>query len=359
MRRAVVVVGFLLAACSPSAGPAVGASTAARQSAMPPATASAGEIVAVSQLPLTTVDFTCRLAVARATSSGDLTGGFIAFPAASFTADPNGLVHRTASGTYANDASVALYGVTGMTYDLAAHRWVPTDPKLMRPDGRFYAYATGDYVHVVNVADATEKDFRVSVPGVDTSSVAVAEFDSAGVYLLANRTDQYPSGVWVMNQTTGDVRALAQVSGAMAVRGGYVWIGAVDPRDPSPPRLSSGNLTYDSIVRVDLATGNRTPWFYRPGESVSLLGLDGHGQPVVGLASNSRMDFNSVTEVRLVPRPGEQGALIFSGGWGLQGPQADGDRLWFGGGTGIYLYTAQHGLQNVFAGDGLPVGHCL
>ena len=91
---------------------------------------------------------------------------------------------------------------------------------------------------------------------------------------------------------------------------------------------------------------------------MSLLGLDDRGLPVVGIARNADMDFNHVSEVRLVQRPGDAGELIFSGGWGLQSPQRDGDRLWFGGGSGIYLYTVQRGLQNVFAGAGLPVGRC-
>ena len=360
MKRAAVVVGFLLAACTQSAGPAPTPSAIARQSPSPSVTASTPPVVAVSQLPLTRVDFACRLPVEMTSSDGSIyTGGFITFPAASFTSDPSASILRQQSGDYANFGSPTLYGRTGMAYDVAAQRWAPTDPSLMTPDGRFYAYAIGDVVHVVNVTDGSDRFFSFTVPGVETQRVTIAGFDSTGVYLLAEHPGQYPSGVWVMNPATGDLRAAAQVSGVLAVHAGYAWVGAVDPRDPSPPRLSSGDLTFDGVARVDLATGVKTPWYYRQGEAASLLGLDAHGRPVVGLATNAQMDFNSVSEIRLVEQPGDAGQLIFSGGWGLQAPLGDGDRLWFGGGSGIYLYTAQRGLQNVFVGPAWPVGSCL
>jgi hypothetical protein len=70
---------------------------------------------------------------------------------------------------------------------------------------------------------------------------------------------------------------------------------------PIPPRLTSGDLTFDSIARVDLATGVQALWFYRPGEAVSLLGLDGRNRPVIGLATNASFDFNHVSEVLVTP----------------------------------------------------------
>jgi hypothetical protein len=272
--------------------------------------------------------------------------------------DPNGVLQRQASGTYAIDGNPKLYGVTWQMYDVAERRWVPTDPDHMTPDGRFYAYAMGNFVHVVNVASGADFVSVVALPSA--RDVRVADFDATGVYLLVDQLNQgYPSGAWLMNPTTGEVKPLALVGGVMAVRNGYAWIGVVDPRDPSPPRLTSGALTFNSIARVDLATGTQTPWLYRPGEAVSLLGLDERGRPVVGLATNASFDFNHVSEVRLIERPGDAGTLIFAGGWGLQGPQRDGDRLWFGGASGIYLYTARHGLQNVSPVGGLPVGRCI
>jgi hypothetical protein len=354
MKRGALMIGLLLAACSQSTGPATGVASTARQSPSPAATATTRVVVAVSQLPLTTVDFSCRLPVVV----GDA-GGFITFPGGNFIADPNGTLRQQPSGTYAIDGSPKLYGVTWQMYDVAERRWVPTDPDHMTPDGRFYAYAIGNSVHVVDVASGADTVSVVALPGAEAQNARVADFNSAGVYLLADQFNKYPSGVWLMNQTNGDIRALQLMSGVMAVRDGLAWIGLVDPRDPSPPRLTSGDLTFDSIARLDLASGIQTLWFYRPGEAVSLLGLDGRDRPVVGLATNASFDFNRVSEVRFVERPGDAGTLIFSGGWGLQGPQRDGDRMWFGGASGIYLYTARHSLQNVSTVGGLPVGRCF
>lgn len=361
MKRAAAVLALLLTACTQSSAPPIGTASNARESPSTVVTASAAAVVAVSQLPLTTVGFSCRLPVEIAASDdGSLyTGGFVVFPAGTLVTDPAGSIRRPPSqADYTTDSSPTLHGLTGLMYDEAERRWVPTDPNLMTPDGRYYAYATGNYVNVVNVTDGSAKAFLVAISGVGTPNIAIADFSAAGVYILVNEGAAYPNGVWLMNPATGGVRVLATISGVMAVRDGYAWIGLVDPRDPSPPRLSSSELTFDSIARIDLATGTQTVWYYSPGASVSLLGLDDHGLPVVGLARNADMDFNQVSEVRLVQRPGDAGLLIFSGEWGLQSPQRDGARLWFGGGSGIYVYTAQRGLQNVFAGAGLPVGRC-
>src|SRR5712692_10335091 len=201
MKRAVLVIGFLLAACSQSAGPMAGVASPS-PSPSPVATATPA-VVAVSQLPLTTVDFYCRLPVVV----GDA-GGFIKFPAGTFTPDPNGVLQPQPSGTYAIDGNPKLFGVTWQMYDVAQRRWVPTDPDHMAPDGRFYAYAVGNSVHVVDVASGADTVSVVALPGADSQRVRVADFDSAGVDLLADEPDLYPSGVWAMNQTNGDVRLL-------------------------------------------------------------------------------------------------------------------------------------------------------
>jgi hypothetical protein len=354
MKVAVVVMTLVLAGCTQSAGPDAGVTPAVRQSPSPVASASSAAIVAVSQLPLTSAGFSCRLPLVV----GDA-GGFMSFPAGTFTADPGGVLSQQSSGIYSIAGNPPLYGVTWQMYDVAEHRWVPTNPDHMTPDGRFYAYAVDNSVRVVDVATGADTVSAVALPGAEARGAMVADFNSAGVYLLADKLNGYPSGVWLMNPTTGDLRLLMAISGVLAVRDGVAWIGLADPRDPSPPRLTSGDLTFDSIARVDLATGKQTLWFYRPGEAVSLLGLDTRGRPVVGLATNASFDFNHVTEVRLVLQPGDAGALVFSGGWGLQAPQRDGERLWFGGASGIYLYTAAHGLQMVSTTGGLPVGRCL
>jgi len=86
----------------------------------------------------------------------------------------------------------------------------------------------------------------------------------------------------------------------------------VDPRDPAPPQPGKGTPG-DSLVRVDLASGAETIWFYRPGEQVELRGLDSQGgvlvasfQPATGIP----------IETRLVEGAGSAGVLIYSARWG-------------------------------------------
>ena len=68
--------------------------------------------VVAGDLPLTTVDFSCRLPVSKFSGGGDYASysdGFIAFPTATFSTDPNGGVHsRNAQQAFATDAAPAL-----------------------------------------------------------------------------------------------------------------------------------------------------------------------------------------------------------------------------------------------------------
>jgi hypothetical protein len=59
--------------------------------------------------------------------------------------------------------------------------------------------------------------------------------------------------------------------------------------------------------------------------------------------------------VLLLGRPGSPGQLVYSGAIPLDYLQGDGDRLWFGGSRGIYLYRPTFGFQKVFAYGADPV----
>ena len=326
-------------------------------------------------LPLTTVDFSCRLPVSKYSGGGDNTFysiGFIAFPTAVLSPDPNDGIHaRHAQQDYATDAAPTLSGTAQVgppTYDLAQHRWVPVSSAQLTADGGSYAYSHGlpnstqIQVNVVNIATATEKVFDVSQP----ERAQVADFGPAGVYLLLpSALGGAGEGVWLLNPASGAVRRLGVVQQVMAVRDGYAWVGRIDPRDPNPPRTPEGPVA-NSIVRVDLQSGAEIVWYYRAGASIYLRGFDSRGKPVIGVMGQGSYDAG---EIRLVEQPGSQGKVVYAGGLSLSGPQGDGDRLWFGGATGIYLYTPARGLRKVFAfsadanppeidGIHLPAGFC-
>ena len=71
--------------------------------------------------------------------------------------------------------------------------------------------------------------------------------------------------------------SLGQLEDIFEVRDGSAWIGYLDPHDPTPPHAQSVVPQFDSIVAVNLATGARTTWFYRPGQSVRLAAIDQSG----------------------------------------------------------------------------------
>jgi hypothetical protein len=341
-----VALATLMIACTQQQAPTTPSPMAS------PTISPAGPPVA-ADLPLTKVDFSCHLPVSKYSAGGDFASfsdGFIAFPSATFSPDPNGGIHsRYLEQDFATDAAPVIYGTPqggSPSYDLAQQRWVPVASAQLTADGGSYAYTTARLnnsqilAHVANVKDATEKVFDVS----QVDRAQVADFGSAGVYLIVpSALGGAGVGVWLLNPGSGAVNRVRVVPQVMAVRDGYAWFGRIDPRNP-PPAPSEGTVA-NSIVRLDLQSGAETVWYYRPGGIVWLDGFDSRGKPVIGVGGPP----NGIGEIRLVELPGSQGVQVYSGGFPLSGPQGDGNRLWFSSATGIYLYTPARGLQKVFA----------
>jgi len=373
MRGLPAVLIVLTVACSQTAPPVAVTST---PSPAQTAIANPSPSPVPGDLPLTQVSFSCRLPVVRSSYLGSspftYSGGFITFPAGTFAVDPAGGVSISPQGgMVVTDASPKLYNAPlqlgGPFYDRAEKRWLPASASQVSPDGAFYAYGSFDpdhgdpgRIHIVNVSTATEKVFATSAAAVD-QGFTVAEFSSAGIYLVATQVQRAPAGAWLMNPATGEIRPLAHVDSVLAIRDGNAWIRRVDPRDPSPPAPGKGTPS-DSVVQVDLATGAQTIWFYRPGSQVELQGFDSSGRPVVAVFDPSASTIRF--ETRLIDGPGSPGTVLSAGQQTFSDVLGDGNRLWLSGSTGIYLYTADRGLQKVFdsnpANEGTaPVGLCL
>ncbi|HET7465246.1 MAG TPA: hypothetical protein VFL29_01155 [Candidatus Dormibacteraeota bacterium] len=372
MRRYLLPL-FLLAsvACSTTSGP-----PPASLQTTPSTSPSAGVTVLPSASPSSSpappvmhVAFTCRLPVITLTygaESNTYQGGFISFPSGAYAADPKGVI-TFKSGFFVTQQTPALIGgpdeLTPPFFDVAAGRWVPSSAGETAPDGSSYAYAnTSDpstgaaIIHVVNVRSGTEKTFHVAIPIVAASGIEVVDYDGAGVYFVANQIDSRPTGVWRLDVATGKVAALAQTGNVLAVRGGYAWVGALDPHDSNPPQAGSRPL-FDSIAQVNLSNGAQTTWFHTPGRSETLLGLVTNGNPVLNISDAPDYPVNG-GEVRLLDHPSsgaeDSGQLVSGSGMSLSQPQGDGDRTWFAGDGGIYLYTQAAGLQRVFSGPANP-----
>jgi hypothetical protein len=318
---------------------------------------------------VTTVDFACRLPVVTSSSQGSagftLQGGFINFPAAKIEYDPAGTMHSSQQDVITT-ATPVLHG-SGFVpfYDRAASRWVPAPASQALADGSGYAYTTWNpntsisTAHIVNVASGKAKSFDLSLPQWDPY---VADFRANGVYLLSGSALGGPGeGAWLLDPQTGAVKLLRQIHSAWAARDGYAWAARFDSRDKTvwaPSELAPAN----SLVRIDLATGAETIWFYRAGSYPWFVGLDSFGRPLVLLGGPTG------NEIRLIDQPGSSGALVYAGSIaGLDYMQGDRDRLWFGNARGIYLYRPGRGFQKVFAYDAdpatsdriEPAGFCL
>ena len=361
---------------NPSASPTADApvSPIADTTAIPPASPSP-----VTDLPLSAVGISCRLPVVRWGTSGadylSYQGGFVTFPSATYQADPMGVIHTDSlTPNFVTEATPTLHGLprTGPPFhDLAKKRWVPAAAAQTSPDGAFYAYSplvigsnpeTPSVIHVVDIGNGKERAFAVPTP----FHLLITEFDGAGVYFSSIQPMGPPQGVWRLDIATGSVSQLLKDSGVAMVRGGYAWLNRIDPRDPEGPQTGHSGPRSNSVVRVNLSTGQETVWYYAPGQQVFWEGFDADGRPIVGV--NPGPDFKRAS-IRVLSSPGDSGTVIYdgTGGLSLLGPQADGGRIWFGNERGIYVWMPGTGLQKVFAYTSpfptselmFPAGFCL
>jgi hypothetical protein len=281
-----------------------------------------------------------------------LHGGFVTFPAARLAADSAGTMnHRNVEGDFATTATPVLNGDGVIPfYDRAQSRWVPARARQALADGSAYAYTsynsqTGLFTaFVVDVASGNSRSFKLP-PVWDPY---VADFGAAGVYLVSGSALGGPGdGVWLLDPVTGTINQFGQIHGVWTVRDGYAWVARFDSRDKTvwaPSELAPAN----SVVSIDLATGAETVWFYRAGWYPWLIDLDSQDRPVVSMGGNEG------NQILLVDRPESPGQLVYSGNLPLDTIQGDGDRLWFGGARGIYLYRPDQGFQKVFAYNADP-----
>ncbi len=299
-------------------------------------------------------------------------GGFITFPAGTYAADPKGAIESTYSGSITANATPPLAGFspTGGFYVLAMKRWLPVGSGQAARDGSSYAYVsvTGTsnptQVHIVQVSSGSDHVIDIAPPA---SGVGwqVEDFDGKSVYLTVQFPDLFPVGVWGLVIATGAlVRLVADSAGhVQLVQNGVAWVGLVDPKDPSPPQLAKGE-PFDTLARIDLATGVTTTWVYRPGRAVMFVALDSAGSPIVMVLP---APFDHVVPDLLVTSPSSAGVAIPAPAYQVYVGQADNVRLWFGGSRGVYYWTLATGLIKVFAFSPdtslqqtiVPAGHCV
>src|SRR5262249_421594 len=210
-------------------------------------------------------------------------------------------------------------------------KWLPAVRAAVSPDGRRYAYSviagnayqnTRSQLHVVDVATAAD---RVIYNG--KAALNVVDFEAEGVFVTAAVPEGRARGLWLQDLTGSPLRLISSTIVAPAVGGGSAWGVDFNPADPSPgPGGLEGPM--NRILRYDLS-GASTPWFYRPGANIYLMGFDANGHPFVsaGFESNGQ----ATQEVWLIASSGN--ATKISAGTYLGSPSTleavDGYGVWF------------------------------
>ena len=250
---------------------------------------------------------------------------------------------------------------SGGYYDLAYSRWLPVPRDAVAPDGRHYAMVdlgdgTAFTVHIVDVA--TGKDTKLQVPSDEFNFPPdVLDYAAEGIY-LENGFEHRQAGLWLLDPATGAVRQLSNDWVPVAIDHGYVWTEVLNPADPDPVNTaSSAGILPNEIDRIDLKTGARTTWVYRPGTGVSIVGFDTAGRPLM-VSSKWGLDLEAMLFLAL--DPGSQ-LNLFQGDLAqtLGGGIDDAHGMWLGSSQGIYLYSAAGGLQKVSNQPGMPANGCF
>lgn len=355
--KQLVVAGLLLvvSACGPVTKPVTVSS-----SSSPRTTVStwASEPPAASS-PTSATTLACRLPVAERQSTG-IRGGFITFPSGDLVLDPN-----------AN-----FPAASGATFTRRFGRWLPVDIAAVSPDSSHYAYTEfvdapfrHSRVHVVDVASQADHVVYTQT-SQDQGFYVVLDYQAAGIYLGdVGPSGESVNGLWRLDPNTKSLQMLAPISepgsrqGFYLIGAGGAWYGDVAPGDVPPHQ---GLAPMDRLLRLDLTTSARTPWFRRQGMMVEGLGFDGAGHPIVWAATMTS-DASALTsqELWLVTAP-NVAKQIYSGPgsaspafFNFRGaPLADDHGLWFGTSAGIYLYTPDGKFQRVSSAAGKIAGRC-
>jgi hypothetical protein len=144
----------------------------------------------------------------------------------------------------------------------------------------------GGKVHVVDVATGID---RVIYSYSGNIVYAVTDFTAEGIYLSGAVTEGRTRGLWLLDPAGGAPRLINNTITATALGGGAAWGLDFNAADPSPAPGGLGG-PMNRLLRIDLRTGGATPWFYRPGANIYMLGVDSAGNPLVGVAGQTSVE---------------------------------------------------------------------
>lgn len=344
MKVAVLALSLLvIAACSQS-GPPVAARTptpAVSVSPSPTASSSPIESPSAGPSPSSVVSQTvtvspvgqslsCRLPVVW-DMLGDTTErlGFLTFPGGTLTQDPSAPAR-------------ALF------YDRAYQRWLPVWRQAVSADGTRYAYDagnlglhTGGKLHVVDVSTGADRVVYVDSAGI---VYKVVDFSSGGIYVTAGDSESRSSGMWYLNLAGGSPQLINNNIESPALGGGFGWGLDFNAGDPSPAP-GGFQSPVNRMLRVDLTSGVATPWFYRPGADIYIVGFDSAGNPLVGVLGATDATGRHSFEVWSVSSSSAAASRLFVGSNNAPIPSSvsaiDRHGVWLDGSSStVWLYAS-------------------
>lgn len=284
-----------------------GSPTPTPTSAVSPAPTPTPSAAAACRLPVAGGDAPTDGNPAHGTTGS---GGFITFPAGSFTAD------NQSSGTY----------------DLAARKWLPVRHDWVSPDGTKYAWpeyrrvdgpATG-IIHIVDVASGADRTVNVPAPSMPVS------WETSGLYItrVVPNSDAPPQGLSVLDPASGALRQVVNDGVWTQIGSGTAYGMDLDQAAAPPPQTGPGGA--NRVRAVDLGSGAVRNVQTFAGTRVSVAGILG-SNPVLILATADRTQVK-VGETTLYDQPSSQ-----------PGPSppaiVDGSTLWLSGSQAVWQST--------------------
>jgi len=241
----------------------------------------------------------CRLPMATAVK-GD--GGFLDFGSASFETDPR---------------SVG-------SWDRAIRVWVPAQQQAISPSGDAYAYVQNRGI-VESVVVQTLKPVH-SYEVFSGGGLSIIGFTREGVYVWQLGVDT--NRLWL----AGPHRSSPMLVDAESKNEVY-WLrvgeGVVWGR-----RINADPTGVETLVALNLATGEKTDWFGAQAATLNVLGLARDGVPVVAAFSNV-----GVRLIEVEARSAVKEIASFSSNPGFTSAHSDEYGTWFASGAGVWLFN--------------------
>lgn len=281
--------------------------------ANPASSGSGGAAVALS----------CRLPIF---AGGPGSGGFIVFPGGSFIADPRSAVLAPSPSPGTASPTPPQYGPGyvgwwGSTYDARYSKWLPVPWAWVSPDGTRYAYPLGGDIYVQSVTGGAQLDLG------EGQRFGVLEVENDGVYVTIGGQ----AGLWFL-PFSGATKQLTAFGFWQGVSHGAAY-------GTSTSAVPQGAT--NTILKLDLSSGNTVPFFSWPGSQSNVNGFDAQGHPII------QVNYSNGTALFIATGPNTSTIIaantyqpyVTNPPFPQPPPIADAHGLWFSVGSGIVLFA--------------------